>query len=100
MTYTKYKPFVIDTGYLFPLSLADFLGAEDEVHIFSHSYGLTAQDSVKCNAPWTASNTMPLLVYCDITTSSLLLSCGVLILEPPATVANVLSLPYHGKAKR
>ena len=45
MTYTEYKPYVIDTGYLFPLSLADFLGAEDEVHIFSHSYGLTAQDS-------------------------------------------------------
>ncbi len=45
MTYTEYKPYVIDTGYLFPLSLADFLGAEDEAHIFSHSYGLTAQDS-------------------------------------------------------
>ncbi len=49
MTYTEYKPYVIDTGYLFPLSLADFLGAEDEVHIFSHSYGLTAQDSGLCN---------------------------------------------------
>ena len=48
MTYTEYKPYVIDTGYLFPLSLADFLGAEDEVHIFSRSYGLTAQDSVSC----------------------------------------------------
>ena len=34
MTYTEYKPYVIDTGYLFPPSLADFLGAEDEVHIF------------------------------------------------------------------
>ena len=27
MTYTEYKPYVIDTGYLFPPSLADFLGA-------------------------------------------------------------------------
>jgi len=34
MIYTEYKPYVIDTGYLFPPSLADFLGAEDEVHIF------------------------------------------------------------------
>ena len=34
MTYTEYKPYVIDTGYLFPPSLADFLGTEDEVHIF------------------------------------------------------------------
>ena len=34
MTYTEYKPYVIDTGYLFPPSLADFLGPEDEVHIF------------------------------------------------------------------
>ena len=50
MTYTEYKPYVIDTGYLFPLSLADFLGAEDEVHIFSHSYGLTAQDSEMFNS--------------------------------------------------
>jgi transposase len=31
---TEYKPYVIDTGYLFPPSLADFLGPEDEVHIF------------------------------------------------------------------
>jgi len=30
----EYKPYVIDTGYLFPPSLADFLGTEDEVHIF------------------------------------------------------------------
>ena len=28
------KPYVIDTGYLFPPSLADFLGTEDEVHVF------------------------------------------------------------------
>jgi len=28
------KPYVIDTGYLFPPSLADFLGAADEVHAF------------------------------------------------------------------
>ncbi len=34
MTYTEYKPYVIDSGYLFPPSLADFLGGEDEVHIF------------------------------------------------------------------
>ena len=34
MSYTEYKPYVIDTGYLFPPTLADFLGAEDEVHIF------------------------------------------------------------------
>ena len=31
---TEYKPSVIDTGYLFPPSLADFLGTDDEVHIF------------------------------------------------------------------
>jgi transposase len=30
----KYKPYVIDSGYLFPPSLADFLGTDDEVHIF------------------------------------------------------------------
>ena len=30
----EYKPYVIDTGYLFPPSLADFLGTDDEVHIF------------------------------------------------------------------
>ena len=30
----EYKPYVIDGGYLFPPSLADFLGSEDEVHIF------------------------------------------------------------------
>ncbi len=34
MTCTEYKPYVIDVGYLFPPSLADFLGTEDEVHIF------------------------------------------------------------------
>ncbi len=34
MTYTEYKPYVTDSGYLFPPSLADFLGGEDEVHIF------------------------------------------------------------------
>ena len=28
------KPYIIDTGYLFPPSLADFLGDEDEVHVF------------------------------------------------------------------
>ncbi len=30
----EYKPYVIDAGYLLPPSLADFLGTEDEVHIF------------------------------------------------------------------
>ena len=30
----EHKPYNIDTGYLFPPSLADFLGADDEVHIF------------------------------------------------------------------
>ncbi len=34
MGVAEYKPYVIDTGYLFPPSLADFLGAEDEVHVF------------------------------------------------------------------
>jgi transposase len=31
----EYKPYVMDMGYLFPPSLADFLGSTDEVHIFS-----------------------------------------------------------------
>ncbi|MDD4986362.1 MAG: IS1182 family transposase [Dehalococcoidales bacterium] len=31
---TEYKAYMIDTGYLFPPSLADFLGSKDEVHIF------------------------------------------------------------------
>ena len=30
----EYKPYDIDTPYLFPPSLADFLGPDDEVHIF------------------------------------------------------------------
>ncbi len=30
----EYKPYDIDTSYLFPPSLADFIGPEDEVHIF------------------------------------------------------------------
>jgi len=34
MNRTEYKPYIIDAGYLFPPSLADFLGGEDEVHIF------------------------------------------------------------------
>jgi len=34
MTNVECKPYIIDTGYLFPPSLADFLGAEDEVHVF------------------------------------------------------------------
>jgi transposase len=35
MLETEYKPYVIDAGYLFPPSLADFLGPDDEVHIFA-----------------------------------------------------------------
>jgi len=31
---TEYKPYIIDAGYLFPPSLSDFLGTEDEVHVF------------------------------------------------------------------
>ena len=34
MTSVECKPYIIDTGYLFPPSLADFLGTEDEVHVF------------------------------------------------------------------
>ncbi len=34
MPETEYKPYVIDAGYLLPPSLADFLGPDDEVHIF------------------------------------------------------------------
>ena len=30
----EYKPYVVDAGYLLPPSLPDFLGPEDEVHIF------------------------------------------------------------------
>ncbi len=29
----EYKSCIIDTGYLFPPSLADFLGSNDEIHI-------------------------------------------------------------------
>jgi len=45
MTYTEYKPYVIDTGYLFPPSLADFLGDEDEVYIFRE---VTEQLDISC----------------------------------------------------
>ena len=34
MAEVGYKAYEIDTGYLFPPSLAGFLGSEDEVHIF------------------------------------------------------------------
>jgi transposase len=34
MTGVECKPYIIDTGYLFPPSLADFLGTDDEVHAF------------------------------------------------------------------
>ena len=30
----EYKPYVIDAGYVFSPSLADYLGPEDEVHMF------------------------------------------------------------------
>ena len=33
MTGLEYKPYVIETGYLFPPSLADFLEPTDEIHI-------------------------------------------------------------------
>jgi len=44
----EYKPYAIDTGYLFPPSLADFLGDEDEVHIFrevTEHLGIDSLDS-------------------------------------------------------
>ena len=31
----EYKPYVMEMGYLFPPSLADFLGTADEVHVFA-----------------------------------------------------------------
>ena len=46
MNYTEYKPYVIDTGYLFPPSLADFLGTEDEVHVFRE---VTEQLDIGCH---------------------------------------------------
>ncbi len=45
---TEYKTYVIDAGYLFPPSLADFLGPEDEVHIFrevTEHLGIDSLDS-------------------------------------------------------
>jgi len=45
MTYTEYKPYVIDTGYLFTPSLSDFLGDEDEVHIVRE---VTEQLDISC----------------------------------------------------
>lgn len=30
----EYKPYIVNAGYLFPPSLGDFLGPQDEVHIF------------------------------------------------------------------
>ena len=35
MVAIEYKEYVINTGYLFPPSLADFLGTEDEVQVFT-----------------------------------------------------------------
>ena len=40
-----YKPYTIDAGYLFPPSLADFLGTEDEAHVFAE---VTGQLDVDC----------------------------------------------------
>jgi transposase len=31
----EYKPYIMEMGYLFPPSLADFLGTADEVHVFA-----------------------------------------------------------------
>ena len=31
----EYKPYAMEMGYLFPPSLADFLGTADEIHIFA-----------------------------------------------------------------
>ena len=44
----EYKPYVIDAGYLFPPLLADFLGSEDEVHIFRE---VTEQLDIGCLDP-------------------------------------------------
>lgn len=41
----EYKPYTIDAGYLFPPSLADFLGSQDEVHAFAE---VTEQLDVSC----------------------------------------------------
>ena len=41
----EYKPYDIDTGSLSPPSLADFLGSDDEVHIFREA---TERLDVKC----------------------------------------------------
>ena len=30
----EYKPYIMEMGYLFPPSLADFLGSTDEIHVF------------------------------------------------------------------
>jgi transposase len=45
MTGIEYKPYVIDAGYLFPPSLADFLGPGDEGHIFRE---VTEQLDISC----------------------------------------------------
>jgi len=47
MTEVACKPYIIDTGYLFPPSLADFLGTEDEVHVFRE---VTERLDVSCLA--------------------------------------------------
>lgn len=41
----EYKPYTISAGYLFPPSLADFLGTQDEVHVFTE---VTEQLDVSC----------------------------------------------------
>jgi transposase len=45
LTCTEYKTYVIDVGYLFPPSLADFLGTDDEIHIFRE---VTEQLDIGC----------------------------------------------------
>jgi len=45
VTGVEYKPYIVDASYLFPPSLADFLGPQDEVHIFRE---VTAQLDVSC----------------------------------------------------
>ncbi len=45
MAAIEYKEYVINTGYLFPPSLADFLGSEDEVQVFTE---VTERLDVSC----------------------------------------------------
>ena len=45
MAVIEYKEYVINTGYLFPPSLADFLGTDDEVQVFTE---VTEQLDIGC----------------------------------------------------